>query len=84
MHMNTKHRKIGVSKSSATRNENLGDVVAAYENKWVALSPDFTRVLAAGDSVEEVDEQLQDSERAGAVLYKVLPFDAVYAPQAAV
>lgn len=59
-------------------------MVAAYENKWVALSPDFTRVLAAGDSVEEVDEQLQDSERAGAVLYKVLPFDVVYAPQVAV
>lgn len=82
--MNTKVKKGGASKESARRIAYLGDVLAAYENKWVALSADFSRVLASGRSLKEVDGKLTGSERREAVFHKVLPFDAAYVPHAVV
>lgn len=78
--MNKKNTKKEKSRGRLAPRETLGDVVAAYENKWVALSGDYTRVLASGRSLKEVDAKLKDSERVEAVLHKVLPFNAVYAP----
>ena len=82
--MNKKHTKEEESKGQSIREKNLGRLVAEYENKWVALSADYRRVLASGSSLKEVDASLKDSERAGAVLHKVLPFNAAYAPHMAV
>jgi hypothetical protein len=82
--MDTKHTKKEVSKGSADRKKYLGEVLANYENKWVALSADYRRVLAAGGSLKEVDGKLTASERIEAVFHKVLPFDAVYVPHAVV
>lgn len=84
MHMLTKHTKKERVKSSVSRKAYLGDILAAYENKWVALSADFSRVLASGRSLKEVDGKLTGSERREAVFHKVLPFDAAYVPHAVV
>jgi len=49
-----------------------------YENKWVALSDDSTRVLGAGDSAKEA---LQDAKNNGyneATLMYVQPTNLLY------
>jgi hypothetical protein len=83
MRMDTKYKKRGVA-NSASQKAYLGDVLAAHENKWVALSADYRRVLASGRSLKEVDGKLNASERVEAVFHKVLPFDAAYVPRAVV
>lgn len=35
------------------------DQLAPYHGKHVAWSPDGSRILASGDSIEEVDQQLE-------------------------
>jgi hypothetical protein len=83
-HIEVRYKKVGVPKRSASQKNYLGDVLAAYENKWVALSADYRRVLASGRSLKEVDGKLTGSERIEAVFHKVLPFDAAYVPHAIV
>jgi hypothetical protein len=78
--MDKKHATKKGGKSSAIRNEYLGEVLAPYENKWVALSTDLGRVIASGDSLQDVDGKLNEKERIDAVFHKVLPFEAAYVP----
>jgi predicted RNase H-like HicB family nuclease len=52
----------------------------AYENQWVALSPDYTTVMASGETLEEADANVPEGDRAQVVFHKVLPFDALYIP----
>jgi hypothetical protein len=59
----------------------LSELIKPYENKWVAFSSDYRQVLAAGDTLREVDEQLEGVKKEEAVFHKVLPFDADYVPQ---
>lgn len=54
------------------------DILSRHEKQWVALSPDRTRMLAAGASLQEVSEQIKDTK--DAVVTYVLPQDGFYAP----
>jgi hypothetical protein len=59
-------------------------ILRSYEHKWVALSPDYKKVIASGDSLRETNAKLtNDTERADAVFYKVPSFDTYYVPIAA-
>jgi len=49
---------------------------ASHENKWVAVAPDYTRVIAAADSLSELLRSVSDT---GAVFFKVLPHDVSFA-----
>ena len=50
---------------------------ASHENKWVAVAPDYTRVIAAADSLRELLRSVSDT---AAVCFKVLPHDVSFAP----
>ncbi len=62
---------------------NLSELLRPYEDKWVALSPDYTRVVASGDTRKEVDASVKKEERETLIFHKVLPFDALFAPRLA-
>ncbi len=51
---------------------------ASQENKWVAIAPDYSRVIAAADTLRE----LMASAPATAILHRVLPHDVSFAPSA--
>jgi hypothetical protein len=52
---------------------------ASHENKWVAVAHDYTRVIAAADTLRELLRSVSDT---GAVFFKVLPHDVSFAPSA--
>jgi hypothetical protein len=46
----------------------------------VALSPDYTNVVARGHTLKEAHANVPPGERETVVFHKVLPFDARYIP----
>ena len=60
----------------AIRSHNLSVVKEEHNNKWVALSPDYKRLLAVGDSLSAVLAKTKTSEK---IVMKVLP-NLAYAP----
>ena len=61
-------------------NKKINKLLKSYENKWVALSPDYGSVLSSGNTLNSVREQLDKEKRNEAVFLKVLPFNVNYAP----
>ena len=60
--------------------KDLSKLLQPYENKWVALSPDYSRVIASGETLRETAAQVREDDKEQAVFHKVLPFDAYYIP----
>jgi hypothetical protein len=42
--------------------------------------PDYTRVVASGETLKEVHAKVPEGDRETVVFHKVLPFDALYIP----
>ncbi len=49
----------------------------SHENKWVALTPDYSRVLGAADTLRDLLRSVTDPT---AVFHRVLPHDLTFAP----
>jgi hypothetical protein len=49
----------------------------SHENKWVAFAPDYSEVVAASESLIDLDRVVAGKN---VVYYRVLPFDAIFAP----
>jgi hypothetical protein len=52
-------------------------LTAAHENKWVAIASDYSRVIAAADTLHDLLRAVSDTS---AILCKVLPSDVSFAP----
>jgi len=63
-----------------TLNRDLSKILKGYENKWVALTPDFHHVSASGDSLQEVKSKLSDKEKTDLYFKRVIPQKAAYEP----
>jgi metal-responsive CopG/Arc/MetJ family transcriptional regulator len=50
---------------------------ASHENKWVALAPDYSRVIGASETLNDLMHTVTDAD---AVFYRVLPRDVSFAP----
>ncbi len=57
---------------------NLKMLTKAHENKWVALSPDYQKVLAADTTLQSLRRKVAKQD---AVVMRVLPSDVGYAPR---
>lgn len=55
-------------------------ILSKYENKWVALNENNSKVLAFGNSITEVEKKLQKLKEKNAVITRILPLDKLYAP----
>ena len=51
----------------------------AHENKWIAISPDYSRVLGAADTLRDLIRSINDDD---AIFHRVLPHDVSFAPAA--
>ncbi len=56
---------------------NLSLLTKAHENKWVAFSVDYKKLLAVAGSLMDLKKQIG---KAQAVVMRVLPADVAYAP----
>lgn len=61
-------------------NKSPQNILEPYEKKWVALSPDGKRVVAAASTIKSVDKKLDKMGEKDAVLTFVLPFNKSYSP----
>lgn len=52
-----------------------------YENKWVALTTDRKKVLAAGDTIPELEKRVKGMSSKEFVFTWVPPFDVRLVPQ---
>lgn len=59
---------------------NLAKILKPFENKWVALSPDYKKVLSSGKTLAETESKLNSKIAEKVVFHKVMP--AGYAPHA--
>jgi hypothetical protein len=67
-------------KRTSIAQPDLYKILEPYENKWVALSPDYTHVVASGETLNEAHANVPHGERETVIFHKVLPFDALYIP----
>jgi len=58
--------------------ENLID--RSHENKWVAIAPDYRRVLASADSLGQLMSEVSGQD---VVFHRVLPRDVSFVPASA-
>ena len=49
----------------------LPSLTEKHTNKWVALSPDYTKIIAVGETLPDVLKQTSDQNKK--VIFKVLP-----------
>jgi hypothetical protein len=50
---------------------------ASHENKWVAISLSYSRVLAAADTLRDLIPLVKDAD---VIYYRALPRQATFAP----
>ena len=73
-------KSISSHKYASRAQPNLSKILEPYENQWVALSPDYTHVVASGETLKDVHAKVPEDDREHVVFHKVLPFDALYIP----
>lgn len=66
--------------NKATTQKDLSKILEPFENKWVAISSDYERVVTSGESLEEAESHLDKSQIHEVVFYKVPPFSSVFIP----
>jgi hypothetical protein len=58
----------------------LTDILdASHEDKWVAIAPDYARVVAAADSLPQLMQEVADQD---VVFHRVLPSGVSFVPSA--
>jgi hypothetical protein len=62
------------------QNYDFTTLLKPYEIQWVALSPDYTNVIASGLTLKEEHANVPQGEHKTVIFHKVLPFDALYNP----
>jgi hypothetical protein len=56
----------------------LADILdTSYENKWVAIAPDYRKVIAAAESLPELMREVDGHD---VVFHRVLPADVSFVP----
>jgi hypothetical protein len=45
-----------------------------YENKWVAITPDYSKVIESADQPKELEKKLIKQKIKNVILMKVSPF----------
>jgi len=66
-----------MSESQRTPADLSGILESSHENKWVAIAPDYSRVIAAADSLRDLVLSVTDKD---VVFHRVLPRDVIFAP----
>jgi len=61
----------------------LSTILKPFENKWVALSEDYGKVLESGKSLKEVVEKCKKRECRNPIYFKVVAFDMAILPRSA-
>lgn len=64
--------------NKAKKEKQLRALLQAFENKWVALSPDESEVLASGETMQEAESKIKPANIEKVLFMKVPPADTVF------
>jgi len=67
------------NKTQNLKSIDLSKILRPYENKWVALSLDYKKVLGSGKTLKEAKKKA-DKVGEKYLFLKVFPFDISYVP----
>ena len=57
---------------------NFNKLLQSFRNKWVAVSNDYSKVFASGDTLESVIKKAKNLK--DIKMFRVIEFDTVYSP----
>lgn len=61
-----------------TQHDKLARIInSSHANKWVAIAPDYSRVIAAAESLRALNRNVSTTD---AIFHRVLPDNVSFAP----
>ena len=57
---------------------NFNKLLRSFKDKWVAVSADYGKVFASGDTLESIMSKVKGLK--DIKMFRVIPFDAIYSP----
>jgi len=57
---------------------NFNKLLKSFKDKWVAVSYDYGKVFASGNTLESIMKKVKDLK--GIKMFRVVPFDTIYSP----
>ena len=66
--------------TKTVKNYNLIELLKPYTNRWVALSPDYKKVVSSGSTLDNTAKKIKKYHKNEVIFFRVLPFNANYAP----
>ena len=58
--------------------KNYTKLLEKFINKWVVVSADYSKVVASGNTLEEIADKARKNKEA--LVFRVLPSNIVYSP----
>lgn len=62
------------------RRRKITNPLIPFENQWVLLTPDRSKVIASAATIKELNKKLRKVETKDAICTKVFSFDRVFSP----
>ncbi|MGB9006475.1 MAG: DUF5678 domain-containing protein [Candidatus Aminicenantales bacterium] len=58
----------------------LSEILKPYENKWVAISEDYQKILVCGKTLKEIVQKCKKIDCGNPIYFKVMPFNMSIIP----
>ena len=58
---------------------NFNKLLRSFKDKWVAVSDDYGKVFASGNTLESIMNKVKNMT--GIKMFRVIPFDTIYSPK---
>lgn len=57
---------------------NFSKIIKSFKDKWVAVPPDYSKVVASADTLQGVMSKIKKDTNLK--IFKVIPLDMIYSP----
>ncbi|MEK7501511.1 MAG: hypothetical protein AAB629_01145 [Patescibacteria group bacterium] len=68
-----------MNKNMDKTSTNFNKLLQSFRDKWVAVSDDYGKVFASGNTLESITNKVKDMT--GVKMFRVIPFDTIYSPK---
>ena len=58
---------------------NFNKLFKSFKDKWVAVSDDYDKVFASGNTLESIVKKVKTKNNVK--MFRVMPFDVIYSPK---
>jgi hypothetical protein len=58
---------------------NFNKLLKSFKDKWVAVSLDYSKVFASGNTLQSVAKKVKT--KGNVKMFRVMPFDVIYSPK---